>query len=234
MPKSRNRRAKRRKLKGNRNPGTVTSAVPRNLRGNFPFPESRIVKLNAKFVFSMQGASPFSVHDFRLNSLYQFDVVGGTTNDFSGTTQLAAIYDSYHVQSCRVSFTLSGNETGLPMLFGITFKDDQPSTSITTLAHAQNSLEVAPTTGTFMVGQTTGMEIYRSKTYRITCGSIVGNKLSYNSDLSYTAAFGTNPAQACWMSPVAYGVAGNITNGLICLLNVELTVKVYSIKVLQE
>lgn len=235
MPKSNNRRQRRRVQRRPRQNNILTTPmVPRNLRGSYPFPESRMVRLNAIFNFAMSGAATFIVRDFRLNSLFAFDVSGGTT-DFSGTTQLAAIYDSYHVQAASVNFELSGNETGQPVLFGLTFKDDQPSTSITTFAHAVNSLEVAPTTGPIMVGQTTGQPIYRSRTYTIQGGSIVGNVISYASDLSYTASFGSNPAQAVWMSCVAYtGGAANLTNGVIVMLRVTLHVRVYSLKTLQE
>jgi hypothetical protein len=236
MPRSKNKRQPRRQRRGRNNNNTILTApmVPRNLRGSYPFPESRIVKLNAIFNFDLAAAATFVVRDFRLNSLFNFDVSGGS-NDFSGTTQLAAIYDSYHVQKASVNFELSGNESGQPVLFGLTFKDDQPSTSITTFAKAVNSLEVAPTTGPIMVGQTTGQPIYRSRTYSINGGAIVGNTISYASDLSYTASFGSNPNQAIWMSCVAYtGGASNISNGVIVMLRVTLTVRVYSLKTLQE
>lgn len=236
MPKNNRSKRTKRNRKRVRAPNTIRTQalIPRNLRGSSPFPESRIVRLTAITTFSMAAAATYVVHDFRVNSLYQYDVTGGTTNDFSGTTQLAAIYDSYHVQSLKVSFQLSGNESGQSVYFGLTFKDDQPSLSITSQAHAINALEVSPTTGPVVVGQTTGMEIYRSRQFNISCGAIVGNSLSYASDLSYTAAFGSNPSQAVWMSAVAYAVGGNMTNGVIVLLHSVLTVRVYSIKTLQE
>ncbi len=239
MPRRRKNKQRARRRNNNKqnqrsNFSSGNSRVPRNLKGNYPFPESQIVHLQTRLTFGMAGAAAFVVNDFRLNSLWTFDVTRGTTNDFSGVTQLAAIYDSYHVEAATIQFSLSGNETGQPVFFGLTFKDDQPSVSITTLAHAQNALEVAPTTGTIVVGQTSGMEIFRSRRYNIRCGSIVGNRLSYMSDLSYTAAFGSNPDQSVWMGAIAYGVGGNITNGVLVLLSVNLRVRVYSIKVLQE
>lgn len=237
MPKNnRSKRNNRNNKRRGRAPNTIRTQalIPRNLRGSSPFPESMTVKLTSVLTFSMAAAATFVVKDFRVNSLYQFDVAGGGTNDFSGTTQLAAIYDSYHVQSLKVSFQLSGNESGQSIYFGLTFKDDQPSVSITNQAHAINALEVAPTTGPLVVGQTTGMEIYRSRQFNLTCGSIVGNPLSYNADLSYTASFGSNPNQAVWMGAVAYAVGGNMTNGVVVSLHTQLTVRVYSIKTLQE
>lgn len=243
MPRNNNnkRNVRRNKRRGpnrargrNQNMITTRPTIPRNLHGASPFPESRIVRLTAIHTYSLAAAATFVVHDFRANSLYQFDISGGTTNDFSGTTQLAAIYDSYHVTKIKVSFSLSGNESGQSVYFGLTFKDDQPSTTITNQTHAINALEVSPTTGPVVVGQTTGMEIFRSKVYNINCGSIVGNPLSYASDISYTATFGTNPNQNVWMSAVAYSVGGNMTNGVIVLMRTELTVRVYSLKTLQE
>jgi hypothetical protein len=238
MPKNkrnRNRNRNRRPRGRNNNTIATTTAIPKNLRGSFPFPESRICKLTSVINFVMQGATTFVVNDFRVNSLYQFDVTGGTTHNFSGDTQLSAIYDSYHVQHIKVSYLLSGNETGQPVFFGLVFKDDQPSVSITTLAKAVNALEVAPTTGVTVVGQASGQPIFRSRSFGIKVGAIVGNNVSYNADLSYTSSFGnTNPAQAVWMSAIAYGVGGNITGGVIVSLRTELTIRAYSIKTLQE
>lgn len=236
MPKNNPSKRKAKRNRRRRAPNTVRTfaAIPRNLRGSSPFPESMVVKLTCSLNFAMAGASTWFIRDYRLNSLFAFDVVGGGTNDFSGVTQLAAIYDSYHVQSFKVKFILCGNETGQPVFFGLTFKDDQPSVTVTNFTHAVNALEVSPTTGPLMTGQTTGMEIYRSRQYSMHCGDIVGNRLSYNSDLSYTASFGSNPSQAVWMGAIAYTVGGNATNGVIVNLHTELTVRVYSIKVLQE
>lgn len=236
MPKQRKTRRNKRKNRSGRAPNTIRTQamIPRNLRGSSPFPESRMVRLTAIHNFVLQGAATYVIHDFRANSLYQFDISGGTTNDFSGTTQLAAIYDSYHVQSLTVNFQLSGNETGQPVAFGLTFKDDQPSVSITTQAHAINALEVSPTTGPIVVGQTSGMEMYRSRNFSINCGAIVGNPLSYASDLSYTASFGSNPSQAVWFSAIAYSLNANLTNGVLVTLHTVLTVRVYSLKTLQE
>lgn len=228
-------RKRRNKQNGGMNIIRTVPFIPRNLKGSFPFPETQIVKLTSILNFAMQGAATFVVNDYRLNSLYQFNVTGGTTHDFSGDTQLAAIYDSYHVQDVSVSFQLCGNEAAQPVFFGLIFKDDQPSVSVTNFTHAVNALEVAPTTGPIIVGQTTGMETYRSKWFHIPLGSIVGNATSYASDLSYTSSFGNfNPTQAVWMGAIAYAIGGNITNGIIVSLRTELTLRVYSIKTLQE
>jgi len=212
----------------------TTPSIPRNLRGNSPFPESRTLRLTSTLTFVMQGASPFLERDYRINSLFNFNFTGATTNDFSGASQLAAIYNIYHVERIQVSFLLSGNETGQPVFFGLTFKDEQPSTTITTLAHAVNALEVSPTTGPCIVGQTSGMAIYRSRVYSIALGSVVGNTLSYMSDVAYTGAFGADPLQLVWMGAVAYSVGGNLTNGVIVNLRSVLTVRAFSIKTLLE
>jgi len=219
---------------GPRNRELSTVSIPKNLRVPFPFPESRIVTVATNLNFVMQGAATFFVRDYRINSLFNFDLTGGGTNDFSGVTQLAAIYDSYHVSRIRVKFNLTGNETAQPVFFGVTFKDDQPSVSITTFAKTVNALEVAPTTGPLVVGQTNAMSIFRTQWYQIQHGSVVGNPLSYNADQSYTAAFGANPNQSVWMGLVAYGVGGNLTGGVIVQMSVELTLRAYSLKTLQE
>jgi hypothetical protein len=230
-----NKNRQRRNRRYNNNIIT-TSRIPRNLRGSYPFPESQIVKLTALFNYAQQGAALFVVRDFRLNSLYQFDITGGTTHDFSGDNQLGNIYDSYHVTACKVNYQLHGNETGQAVSFGLIFRDTQPSTLITTFQKAVNALEVAPTTGPTMVGQATGMDIFRSRDFYLPLSSILGNPSGYMGDVDYTSSFGAfNPTQALWMSAVAYSNGGaNLTNGIVVTLKVELTVRCYSIKVLEE
>lgn len=208
--------------------------IPRNLRVNSPFPESRIVRLTSTQNFTLSAAALFVIKDFSLNSLWQFQSTA--TNEFSGASQLAAIYDSYHVQSVQVSFQLAANEPAIPVYFGLTFKDDQPTVAVTSYLHAVNALEVSPTTGPIVVGQTTGMSVYRSRKYSITCATIVGNAASYAADQSYTSSFGSNPAQLVWMGAIAYSGTGvtNITNGVIVEMTVVSTVRVYSIKTILE
>lgn len=206
-----------------------------SLRGNFPFPESQQHWLRGQFNFTLQGAALFALHEFRINSLFDFDVTGGTANDFSGTIQLSAIYQSYFVESIRFRYTAEGNETAQGVCFGFTLKDGQPSLSITTLAKAVDSLEVFPATGPATVSQTSGQPIFRSRWFSTPLGKVLGNPRSYNSSIEYTGAFGANPAQSLWMAAVAYtNGASNITNGVIINLTVELRVRVYSLQTLMD
>jgi len=228
-------RRKPRRARVNRNIDLhAVPPIPRNLRVNSPFPESRVVKLTSTQNFILSGAALFAVKDFSLNSLWTFQSTAN--NEFSGASQLAAIYDSYHVQSVQVSFQLAANEPSIPVYFGLTFKDDQPSTSVTSYLHAVNALEVSPTTGPVVVGETTGMSIYRSRKYTISCATIVGNAVSYAGDQAYTASFGSNPNQIVWMGAIAYSGTGsaNITIGIIVGMTVVSTVRVYSIKTILE
>jgi hypothetical protein len=206
------------------------------LVGTFPFPTSQIVSLRAIFNFTQNTGVTFSCNDYRINSLYQFDIVGATSTDFSGTTQLAAIYESYHVERISVKFELNSIDAAQPIGYGLVFKDTQPSTLITTRAHAINSLEVTPTTGPHVVGVATGMSVFRSRVYTIDIGRVLGNPISYQSDIDYTSSFGAfNPAQALWMGGVAYSVGGVAsTSGVEVMLTVDLRVRVYSIRVLEE
>jgi hypothetical protein len=232
MPKKRaNNRPKNRPR---RRRATENNTIPRSLMSNSPFPVSRMVKLNTVLTFIMQSSSAYFARDFAINDLYQFDV-SGLTNDFSGATQLAAIYESYHVQSLRVKYSVCSNETAVTQNFGLTFKDDQPGPQINSLAKAKDSLEVAPTTGSNIIGEITGMSVYRSPWYKISCGAIVGNPMSYNSDISYTGQFGASPTQKVWMTAVLYSPVNlSLTNGIIVTLTAELSVRVYSLKPLLQ
>jgi hypothetical protein len=223
------RRTRRRRQPRNRELGLVT--IPRSLTVASPFPNEMITTLTANLAFAMQGAALFVVNDYRINSLYQFDVTGGTTNNFSGATQLGTIYDSYHIMSIAIQVDLSGNESAQPVYFGLVFKDAQPSVVIVSQATAINSLEVTPTTGRMSVGQASGQQMYRSREYTIPVGSIIGNPLSYNADVDYTSSFGNfNPTQSVWMGAVAYGVGGNITGGVIVNMCVKLKLRAFSLK----
>jgi len=231
-----NKKAKK-KGKNRRNVNILnnTDKLPTNLRGSFPFPEKMLVELNAIFNFTCT-AGLFYVADFALNDVYTFARTLGTTNDFSGTTQLANIYDSYHVEHATVSFQAVNTDNAYTVSVGLTFKDDQPGTSITTRAHAINALEVAPTTGPQILSTLYGQPLFRSKQWSFKLGAIVGNAQSYNSTLQYTSSFGSAPNQVLWMSFIYYSTDGTHTPTAPCdvQLKVKLRVKVYSIKVLQE
>lgn len=239
-PRSNTRTTTRRTRKGrnNRNRtngGLLAPQLPRSLISSFPFPTSRIVNLHAIFNFTMGASATFQCDDFQLNSLFNFNSTGGTTTDFSGTTQLAAIYDSYHVQRIAVKFELNSVDSTQPSGFGLIFKDVQPSTVVTTRVHAINALEVTPTTGPFTVGVASGMGNYRSQVYNLPVSAVLGNPLSYMADVNYTANFGADPAQKLWMGAICYSVGGSaMVNGLEVALSVDLQVRVYSLKVLEE
>lgn len=208
-----------------------TTIVPASLMGSFPFPVSLKTQLCFQKNFVLQGAADHVVHDLMLNSLHTFDFTGGTTDEFSGSAALALIYNLYHVERVNFSFTAVGNETGQGVWFGIILKDAQPSVQLTSYALVQNALEVAPTTGPIVVGETTGMAIYRSRNYDISLGNVLGNTASYMADTTYTAVFGNDPAQRLWMGLLAYSAipTTDIPNGVIVSLRVELTVRAYSI-----
>ncbi len=219
-----------------RNRGNIMKpTLPRSLKGSFPFPASQIVNLTADFNFVIAMGATFGVHDFAMNDLYAFDVTGGTTNDFSGTTQLANIYQIYHVQRLKCEYNVVNVDSTQPINFGLTFKDAQPSTAITTRAHAINSLEVSPTTGPITVSPVVGQNVFRSQYYSFPIGAILGNPASYNADNNYLASFNASPSQKVWMAGVAYSTSGStITTGLEVALKVTLQVRVYSIQTLQE
>jgi hypothetical protein len=206
--------------------------VPRLLQGNSPFPPSRMFKLKyfEPNLVVQNAAASFIFKEWQLNSAYDFDpALGGGT--FAGYTQIAAIYNQYHVKHVRFRFDVAGNEPTLPLTFGITMKDFRPSLTATTYALAQNCLELAPTTGPFTVGETTGNAVFRSRWYDFDPAIILGNSQQYNSDISYSSVVTTNPINLLWMAFVIFAptTATFLPNGCVLTMYCELDVKFYSL-----
>jgi len=147
--------------------------------------------------------------------------------------ELAAIYNFYVVTHVKVRFEVSANEPALPVFFGYIFRDTQPSTIITTFPLARDALEVAPTTGMFLIGETTGSSVFRSKWYKIRPDEVIGNPLSYYGNYNYSAAVGSNPAQLIWGTFIltSYQNATLLTNGAFLNLNLVMTTKFYQTEV---
>ncbi len=162
--------------------------------------------------YQLDVANSYKVSEWRMNSAFSPDTVGTP----SGFNELAAIYNFYRVIGVKFYFRVAANETSLPVQFGAIARDTQPSTTITTYAKAINSLEVAPSTGINLIGGTTGMSVYRSQEYTLDCGSIVGNRLEYLSDIDYRGLITGQPSQVVWLAFVTCSVASgtNLTNGL--------------------
>jgi len=148
---------------------------------------------------------------------------------------MAAIYSLYLVTGFKIRYVVAGNEPAIPVNFGLVFRDIQPSTVITTYALAQNSLEVAPTTGSNMVGETTGQSIWRSRWIKIKPAAVVGQAFSYYGTPAYGAAVTANPTALIWCALVATSFAAgtNIANGVIVSMNMQLSTRFYSNNVVE-
>lgn len=204
--------------------------VPKNLMKASPFPVSMKKRLIFQYNAFQQAAAPYHVGDFVINS-WKPD----GTNKYSGFTELAAIYNLYKVTSCRVRYNVAANEPTLPCSFGLVFRDLPPSGSIGSYAQAVNALEVAPTTGIDLVGETTGQSLFRSRWYKIRPGAIIGNELEYLTSPAYAALTTAAPADSVYMSVVVIsGASGtDLTNGIYFQLTLESTITFYSTYVVE-
>jgi len=207
----------------------VQSRFPRDLMGSTAFPSSQTRKMCFHQRTLLQGAVPFIVVDFSVNNVFNPGAGGSCT----GFAQLAAIYSEYFAFKVKFRYNIASNENALPVYFGCIVRDIQPSTTIATWANANDSLELAPTTGPQLVGETSGQGIYRSRWYTLDPGDIVGNKLHYYGSRDY-AAFtgGTGPTALVWLGFIlASDLAGtNLTNGAFLDMYLEITTEFYSLK----
>lgn len=237
----RTKKSNRRRQPPRRNPKKVAEfaeyerlrrcPIPKSLLHYTPFPPKYRAKLSFVENLVLQAAASFLVRDFRANSAWDPDpLIGG--GSLSGFTELAAIYNFYTVDRVRLRYTVAANEPSLPCNFGFTFKDYQPSVAVTTYALALDILEVSPTTGTNVVGETAGQSLYRSKwTPWIHCGVVLGNMLQYYAEASYSATTNASPSQVIWASFVLLADTSltNLTNGVIANFNFEFDVLFYSL-----
>jgi hypothetical protein len=236
MPKRRNNKGKRKRKKNrvreaNEVQAIMGERIPRSLMRSAPFPTFQQRRLNFLFQGAINAAAPFVVKEFRINGAFSPDTVGKP----SGFNEMAAIYSLYLVTGFKIRYVVAGNEPAIPVNFGLVFRDIQPSTVITTYALAQNSLEVAPTTGSNMVGETTGQSIWRSRWIKVKPAAIVGQAFSYYGTPAYGAAVTANPTALIWCALVATSFAAgtNIANGIIVSMNMQLSTRFYSNNVVE-
>lgn len=195
-----------------------------------PFPMSQTRKITFQENLLIQSANPYLVKDYRANSAYDPDAaLGGGT--LVGFAQMSAIYQQYHVTRVDWEYTVASNEPSVPINFGFILRDKQPSTTYVSWAECQYALRESPTTGMDTVGETSGMGVFRSKRFSQSLGNVIGKKLTYMSDVDYTAAVTTNPSQIVWLSLVVLGAtsATALTNGLIINLKITFHTRFWSL-----
>jgi hypothetical protein len=211
--------------------------IPKSLMHASPFPMemTRTLTFFEPSLVIQDASNPFKLREWRINSVYDPDpLIGGGT--VAGYHQLVAIYDQWKVINFKVRYEVAGNEPNVPVIFGLIFRDQQPSTIISAYADAQNALEIAPTTGPNIVGQTTGMDVYRSPWYKVKPSSIMGNPLTYNGAIEYQGSTSANPTQVIFLGFVALSIGStiNLTNGCILTIYMEFTTRFYSLKGILE
>jgi len=193
-----------------------TEAIPRNLLRAAPFPVQmvRTMVCNTGPLVQQSALASFIVYEFRINDVYSSFPALPLPNCFY-YTPLSQIYARNRVRKFRCKYTVTSNEPALPVYTGLIFRDTQPSTVVTTRQLAIDALEVSPSSGPQNVGTTAGMSIFRSPTFTIHPGAVVGDVLAYMSDIDYAASSGAAPPQLVWGAFIVISAAaGVLTNGV--------------------
>jgi hypothetical protein len=210
--------------------------IPKSLMKNSPFPPYMLRKLqyNEPQILLQNTLAPFLVREWRMNDVYDPDpLLGGGT--VAGFNQMIAIYSQWQVEHFRMKIQVAANENTKPVSFGLVFRDVRPSTIILTLADAQNALEVQPTTGPNIVGESSGQSIYRGGWHKISPQAVLGNPISYFGQANdYGGSGSASPSQVLWVAFIAYIGAGDLTNGVFLNAYMEFTTRFFSLKGILE
>lgn len=210
------------------------SRVPRSLQTASPFPPCMIKDFPAKFTYTAQAAATFSVRDYMINSMFNLDSTGGTTNSYSGTTSVSGIYDIYHVLATKVRLTVIGADATQEICACIIFRDVQPSTVITNRAQAIQASEVQPASRVVTVAAAPGMNRSVVSTGWVDIGDVLGNALSYAADVAYTSNFGADPSSKYWMDVLTWSLSGTASaTGAVLLVEIQSVIRFFSLRSLQ-
>lgn len=213
---------------------------PRNLKNNFPFPQSKVYKLVSNNTFRVfDGSNEYRVIDIELNNIVN-PYPSMTNVNPTGIQTLVGIYNIGHVQKVSIKYTVSSNTDGVPIVFGIVFRDEEPTTFLTNKQNCVDTLEMGFTSGPNMISEKSGMDLYRSPIYNIQLGKIIGNNMLYNGTFDFTQSLIPSgsppsyprPTQKVWCGFIGYtSVAGtNLTNGFFVTLVLTQHVRLFSIK----
>jgi len=231
---SKTKRARRRKRPNNQ-PRVVDALVRYPPARRAIVPSEQYVEVGFLNTFQLAAAALFAVKDYNTNTLHTFSTTD--TDPFSFARQMFTIYQQALVVEYSYQYDVASNEPAIPVLFGVKESDEQGSTAITTQALARDAFESGFHSNPTLVGQTTGMDIFKSRRITRQNRSIVGNPPSYDSDIQYTqTASGTDPAAKTFLTFIAISPlpATNITNGIIVKLEVSLKVKFFSLLTIEN
>lgn len=205
--------------------------IPRYLHPNSPTPMSvtrKMTFIEPSLVIQAPLAS-FVVREWRINDIFDPDpTVGGGT--VAGYTHYSTAFNRYRVFKHETFFSVASNEPGISVAFGLIYRDARPSSLITSYATALDALEIGPSTGVNVVGQTGGSSVFRSRKLKVHPGAIIGDPLEYMSDVGFGGTTGSSPPQSVWMAFVVVSPSPltNLTNGVLLSINQYFTVKWYS------
>jgi hypothetical protein len=202
--------------------------IPNYLHPNAPTPMTQTVKMSfiEPTLVLNSAVSPYVIREWRINDIFDPDpLIGGGT--VAGYTHYTTAYNRFRVFKHMCQFTICGNEPAVPVTFGLIYRDARPSTIITSYAQALNALEVGPSSGISLVGQTTGSSVHRSRMFKIHPGAIMGDPEEYMSDINWAGSTGFSPPQTVWVAIIAVSISplNPLTNGIILTMNQWFTVK---------
>jgi hypothetical protein len=213
----------------------MADRIPKTLMRNAPFPPQMIRKLvyNEPELLLQSSTATFLVKEWRMSDVWDPDpALGG--GSVAGFNKLIAIYNLWRVENFKIKIQVANNEPARSVTFGLIFRDARPSSIILTAADAQNALEVQPSTGPNIVGETTGNSIYRGPWHKIAPQHVLGNTFTYYGDNDYAGVGSATPSQVLWVAFVAYIGTGDLTNGVFLNAYMEFTTRFYSLIGIQE
>jgi len=206
----------------------VDRTIPKSMgRANPPPSLNLIFKYPARIIVTNPTAA-FTVRDFRINSPFSPDptVAGSAT----GFPTWANIYAQQRVTNFRVRYSVTNIEPTNSLAFYWTFKDSQPSLSLTTFVKAVEGQGTSPTTPFISLGGATGNNTYRTKSTVMSPASVLGDKGSYYDDRDFTSSFTANPTQIIWASFVLIDENATtfLTTGVMLNLEFSFSVHMFS------
>jgi len=181
------------------------SPFPRSMQRANPFPPTVVVDMvyHSHLNTLNTGAASFNLIEYKVNDGFDPEsAVGGTQP--AGWNQLGAIYALAKVIEVAVEIQCINLETDNALTVGWILNDQQLSPDLTTVDAVKDALEVSPSSGPIMLGTRDGNNTKTIRHPFIKLGDVVGNRLQYEGDTSYSQAINGSPSQIIWGALVVF------------------------------
>jgi len=198
---------------------------PSMMRAN-PFPPACICDMvyhsHANTLNS--GVASFASVEFKVNDGFDPEAVGGGTQP-AGWIKMGAIYNTARIESVSCEIQFVNYETDNALIVGWILADEQPSPILTTVDRIKDALEVSPSSGPLLLGTRDGQNKLVFRHPFIKLGDVVGNRLQYDADVSYSQAINGSPSQIVWGLLVVYSSDDTITIPLGITYDIKLVMR---------